>query len=516
MRWAPRTFDTAIPYEYRIDGRVRAALAAPEVRRILMELLSQIQRCRSLDYPATEVASCHGAVLTKAVLRKIEQKHEQLKSVRRRLFECRISMIQSRRRYVAKLESSMRATVLTRHRSALSASRRHLERLGSAWWPDAGDRALSEWHHMSPRIRFNPDMGRDDRKLIEKWERPWHEDVRGWYERVASARRAEKSAKEYFEQVSDDVRDVSIQQLDPENQDWPSHDLLVDDKPVDVKNVRHSHGGYRVSDQPKRTRFREQVAVLGVVSESSGGREQTVVGEADGHTLEQLGHVVEGFCKFLELPLVWRRMPTWKAGMGPWQMEYRPQHYRQGASGGVRFIDPDYQGLVESVRRAEDLEFLLGPVPPWIRGIASFHCGLFSESGGVTDALAEWHRLSAHVPSAASRPALFLFVLLFLLSVVKRGSWKPNETREKLIDALFVNDTDLAREHPVGLHDPLRTIHTFIGTLDKLIVKNKELLLQIEELRLRGVGVLRGRLSAKEFTLLAYCGKCKKAPLWAP
>ena len=215
-------------------------------------------------------------------------------------------------------------------------------------------------------------------------------------------------------------------------------------------------------------------------------------------------------------------MAQWKAGLAPWQMEFPPRHYRHGQvrTTAGRFLGSDCLGLVESIAtRKKELGDLLGPLPNWVAGVASFHHGVLRDSDNdVVSALGEWHRLGAQVSTlAASRPAILLFSLLFLLSAAKNGSWKKNKTRCLLLSVLFVDDTDLAHEHPLGLHDPLRTIHTFVLALDELILRNRDLFEELDELRLSGVGVLKGRRSIQkqEFTLLAYCGGCGKRPIWA-
>ena len=548
----PRTSDTYIPEEYEDDRNVRAAIAAPEVKDILVILLAEIEKCRSQGYRDSQVTALYRAVLRR-----------RLQLANRRLVECGDLLIQSRKFDVVRLASSMHNNiVLTPQRRNLSASLRRLEQsrellirsrsaavtdlrhrlyriildpqqsrflaiqrrfneIGSTWWTDFGDRVLSTWHDTMPSVFFSPDLHRDDVKLVNKWHQPRGEEMRAWYERVTSARRAEKSAISYFQQIVGDVRDISILQLDGRMRDWRTHDLSVDGNPIDVKNVRHVYGSFVVGDKPKETPLREEVPVFGVVSDPDGSRGQIVVGEAHRQELESLGAVVRKFCDLVDLPLRWSRVAQWKTGLAPWQMDFRPQHYRhrQLRKATGRFLGPDYLRFVESIDREGELDDLLGPLPNWVQGIMSFHHGVLHASGNdVVSALAEWHRLGVQVSSlAASRPAIFLFSLLFLLSAVKNGSWERNKTRSLLLSVLFVSDTDLAHEHPLGLHDPLRTIHTFVLALDELIFRNQDLLEELDELRLSGVGVLRGRRSIKEqeFTLLAHCGGCGRRPIWA-
>ena len=539
---ADRAHANIVPNEYLEDSRVRAVLTIGAVKGVLTALSAEVHGRRPQGYAAGQFVSLHYTALIDITNGQLAQKRRRVSVLTSRLYAAVLAqqrsrlqtacdrlldggdlLTRSRRRLVTQLRQSMRASVLTTQKARLYAYRRHLDRVGLRWWPCAADRVLSDWHDAAPCVCFSPLVFPDDERLVHKWRMPAGEDRRSWYERVVSARRAEKSAISYFRQVSPDVRDVSIHQLNDESRDWRTHDVAVDGRPVDVKNVRRMHGRYVVTDRPKRTMAGDGVAVVGVVSDTNSSQ-QTVVGEASGLELDRLGHVVGRFARVLELPLVWGGMVGWRRGLGAWLMEYPPTHYKDVRDGlGARrrlFLEAHCRRAAGVVRQAEGLEALLGAVPAWIRGTAAWHHGLLGTQAGigtVVGHLAEWHRLSTEASiGATSRPALFLFSLLFVLSVVRRGSWERDGTREELVSALFVNDTELGRQHPMGLHDPLKTIYTFIVSLDNLVVRNKDLLAQIDELRLSGVGVLRGRRHGKrEFTLLAYCGGCGKNPIWA-
>ena len=410
----------------------------------------------------------------------------------------------------------MSTAVLDSQRCRLQQTKRRLDQLSRTWWRDATNRVLLHWRDTTPCVCFVPDMTRDDERLIAKWNRPNGEERRDWYERVVSARRAEKAVLSYFEQFGVNVQDISIHQISGESLAWRSHDLTADGRSIDVKNVRGRALGYTIPDRPKRDATNDEVAIFGVVSD---GCYATAVGEASRRGLDELGHTIERFAEVTQLPLAWQRMARWKNGLGAWLMEFPPQHYKHGR--GVveaAFLDADYRKLVESIGKAEELEGELGPIPTWISGLASFHCGRNPKSGGsaVIGALAKWHECARTASEATTRPALFLFSLLFLLAAVKHRRWKQDRTRQELLGALFANDTEFGHQHPMGLHDPRKTIHELILIVDRLILKNRDLLEQVEELRLSGMGVLRGRRRGKkEFTLLAYCGGCGKTPIWA-
>ena len=299
----PRRSDTYIPEEYENDLKVRAALAAPEVRDILVMLLAEIEKYRSQGYRDSQAT-----VLYRAVLRR------RLQLAYRRLVECGDLLIQSKKVDVARLASSMHNAVLTPQRRDLSVNLRRLERsrdllirsrttaveslrhrlygamldpqksrllvaqrrfneISSTWWKDVGDRVLSSWRDAMPSVFFSPDMHRDDEKLVKKWHQPRDEERKDWHERVTSARRAEKSAISYLEQIVGDVRDISILQLSGRNGDWRTHDLTVDGNPIDVKNVRHMQGSFVVRDKNQKRRHLGKKCLSLALSQRSMGVE---------------------------------------------------------------------------------------------------------------------------------------------------------------------------------------------------------------------------------------------------
>lgn len=420
-------------------------------------------------------------------------------------------LVESRRSEVSKLRSRM-DVALAQHRKRYARVLHRLRHLGSMFWLDAADGVLKDWC-ATPQVEFHPALDSDDKRLIGMWSPPPGEDPEEWDKRVYSARRAEKSALMYYRQFQSDVRDVAIHQLSKNAEDWRSHDIAANGRPIDVKNVRGgAFGGYVVPDEPKRTRAGETVAICGVVSEDEGDKKQTVIGESTGDGLRDVQSIVEEIARTLDLPLEWKEMTRWRAGLGAWLMEFAPEHYD----------GRDHRALIRLIQRAGQLTDWLGPVPAWARGLEAFwgspSIGNEGDLGEtVVSALAGWGR-----SGRASRPALFMCVLLFLLAEVKHGRWQSRETREEILNVLFCRtggrsegNTEVYR-HPLGLHDPLGTIHAVVVALDKLAEKNKGILEEVEALQLRGVGVLRGRRPRKRwFTLLAYCGGCGKSPIWA-
>ena len=60
------------------------------------------------------------------------------------------------------------------------------------------------------------------------------------FERLVSARIAEKIAIKYYEQKSKNVEDVSLSQLTHDDYRWKTHDIEFNNIPIDVKNSRRS------------------------------------------------------------------------------------------------------------------------------------------------------------------------------------------------------------------------------------------------------------------------------------
>lgn len=406
---------------------------------------------------------------------------------------------------------------LARCQNRIASVDARLKRLASGWWRWAGSRVLSDWQAQSPNVHFSPDLEAEDRRLVGKWKMPASEDPESWDELVCSARRAEKSALMYFKQFGDDVQDISIHQLTGASELWTTHDLAINqavadsqrrnERPIDVKNVRGGAlGGFVVPRQPKRTELGVGVAVCGVVSEGGGERAQTIVGESSADYLQGLAQAVENLAQKWGLPLTWGGMMHWQRGLGAWLMEYPPEHYDQY----------DYLRQIATLGRAENLMDLLGPAPSWTKGLTSFRCGSYGIAATpAAKELAEWHR-----PSRVSRPAIFIFVLLYLLAAARRGSWTRGRTREELLDLLFVRTIgalEVAYQYPVGLHDPMKTVYAIVTTLDELVFRNRDVLKDVEALHLTGLGVLKGRRRDRDewFRLLAYCGGCGKSPIWA-
>lgn len=418
-------------------------------------------------------------------------------------------------------EAAARAVAARRRRSLLALRRLHaadakLVAFGRAWWSAVAARVCTRWVQAAPQIEFDPSISHRDLSLARCWVRPQASDDD--HDRVREARRAELSAVQYYTHRGHDVRDVSSEQLEPVSDgSWETHDLEIDGRPVDVKNVRDTKfGGFIVHPSPKFTKKEnEEVAVCGVVD----GRR--IVGEASGEALAELERSARSLASALGLP---RPRPSasmarWRRSLGPWLMDFTPEHYRSFGRRSVCRV------LAAAARVPE-----FAASPPWAKAFIAFWSSTPDVSVTSLDPVdVSLRPLDVFVKSIAviprTRPGLFFFVLFYFLALARHGAWRRGIVKQDLFDFLFApRSAGLASsarwtQWPLGLHDPLEVVYQLVETLDLMVEKNAQVLRSISSLALFGPGVLRACCVVTDqttpaFTLLAYCGGCGKRPLW--
>ena len=138
---------------------------------------------------------------------------------------------------------------------------------------------------IDPKRPSKPLLGEDDYRLCMLWAGiryassddsacDYLEARAGRHEaaRLMSARQAELVAGEYYRALGYEVDDISITQIDDENDgSWKDYDLLVDGRSVDVKNARAFGEHYVEHCVPrfkKDRNSRDDVIILGVLSEN--------------------------------------------------------------------------------------------------------------------------------------------------------------------------------------------------------------------------------------------------------
>ena len=486
--WYTRDIDV-----YTQDIGIRYQLDKESTRQILHVLWIAHKEGYSLRWARWKLLSKLHERLQEAILSCVSYRRGRLDSSHERLHKAIFLGVENGQKHLRNLDKRMRSWA------------KH-------WYVWAAATTISSWKAATPHVHFSPDLDETDKRLAKKWpHRSWEETTEDWGNRVYSARRAEKSALGYFEELGSNVRDVSITQLEGGDDEWRNYDLSVDGDPVDVKNVRGgAWGGWVVLDHAKSTVRGNEVGICGVVSDDDGQDYQRIVGETSQQKLERLRPSIKALVQHLGLSVHLAEMANWRRGLGAWLLEYRPEHYKRW----------DFE-VLRAALMVERLEYWLGPVPNWLKGLVAWHRGdlVGDEENPVTIALRHWGRGAQESDRphsiAHSRPALFMFVLLYLLSESKHCRWNPNSTKQQLLDCIFVSRNANDWQYPLGLHDPLKTIYYVVEAINQMIERNSTLVEQTTEFKLTGLGVLRARRNGKWFTLLAYCGECHRSPLWA-
>ena len=404
-------------------------------------------------------------------------------------------------RVASRLELAV-AQQIGRRRRRMDRIEECLKTWATKWYDDAAKTTLAGWADLMPDVAFSLTLDDNDMTLAEKWINKRNSYSEDDYMRVHAARRAEKSAFAYYHKALGlDVQDVAITQLSG-GLDWQKCDLKVLGRPIDVKNVRGgSWGGWLLPTKPKRDAQDREVVICGVTTCDKGKSTQTVTGEVTRQQMIEVTNAAQQVPRWSFSKWEHQRLAQWKSGMGAWLMEYPPQHYKHWKC-----------ELFHMTPTAQELERYLGPPPKWLKALMAWRTGklLGSTDDVLTNDLADWGRRAPR-----TRPALFVFVLLHLLSEAHEQRWSSNETKEHVLGSLFL-PSDVHRIYPLGLHDPLSTLDAAVNLIDQVIERNYKLVVQAAEFKLQGARVLRGRRpNGRWFTLLAYCGRCGHSPLRA-
>ena len=166
--------------------------------------------------------------------------NEQHQVRKQRLGRVAAQGLDARQREAEQLSSRLHASMLSTYallRERHDDVRRRLGRVGAGWWPAAANRVLLDWQAATPHVNFLPEVDDDDRALVKKWLPHAGEDAEEWDRRVLSARRAEKSSMMYYLQFERRVEDIAIRQLSEEHGEWRTHDLSVNERPIDVNPI---------------------------------------------------------------------------------------------------------------------------------------------------------------------------------------------------------------------------------------------------------------------------------------
>lgn len=332
----------------------------------------------------------------------------------------------------------------------------------------------------------------------------------GHYEanRLLSARVAELAAADYYVALGHQVIDISITQIDGSDDRWKDFDLLVDDRPVDVKNARRSFSSPESYVEHCVPRFKQsrdsgaEVSIVGVLSdyhtaEKIMGSETScqVLGEVRVSDIRQLYvWMRKRFGHLLNLD------GLWKAGYQPgWIFEYPKEHYsgRTAANEMARGI----------ISRFISADISADNIPGWLFSLCQDRelVGSLKFSVEKRRILCDLHSLNEHI--GFTRPALFVYVMGFILESIANGL-HAEQVEGPLRDLIFVGGL------PLGLEDTQGYIAELVDAL--LRVQNESIRQGIKfvSFKLTHPSILRGqRRDGTWITLLAYCGGWREVPV---
>ena len=372
------------------------------------------------------------------------------------------------------------------------------DRTRRAWSKAIPSKIISRIKESSPGVWYECELDQLDHELIACWRTTLKDG-----KRLEWARRGEKAALLYYRTGLRRVaEDISIQQLDSLATEWKTHDLRVDGRPLDVKNVRCPRlDRFQEHWWPdhKRDRERAQVAVVGSVSvpkadQSPEGSLVLLIGEVTDSDVRRLREDVNTAAKVAGLSLEIHPDRDWRYRLPGWLFEYPDDHYTSG---------PNWDDVLPRCRAiSRDLGL---PIAPWLVGLEAARCGPCSGIHGLKRIEETMFGFLRHV--GLSRRTLFCFVLIYMLS-----HSDDSKAREALVDRIFHGDE---RSLPLGLHDPRNYVWHLLQALEQMIASNVDILHQATNFRLVGVNILQARIgSGRWHTILAYCGNCGRWPLF--
>lgn len=378
--------------------------------------------------------------------------------------------------------------------------------------------AKPQWPRL-PGVHFNPTLNDGDHNLIRIWN-PRPGDDRN---RLESARRAEKAAVEYYRRLGSAVADVSIHQVSrPDGGDWRTHDLTVEDRPLDVKNMRRSPAGGRLGELRWRQKRRhtsrsvEDVGIVGVASDRDAPHRSTVLGEAGRASFHDIRTLAEDMHRLFGISIggaqdlsTQRHFPNEK--VPGWFLQYPPSHYG---------TDP-WAWLPRCIALAKEYD---APVQDWLVPLAaSWHGRTPPEADGGDGELLRALSCLRGQGGLVSLRKLFLFVVLYLLA----GRGSDDRAPSALVRHLFpfvdgtahrlqdrAGDADhVGWSFPLGLHDPAQYVRHLANALRTVLESRPDELRRATFFRLQGPWILKAEVDGAWLTVLAYCGGCGAAPL---
>ena len=378
-----------------------------------------------------------------------------------------------------------------------------------------------------------PELENEDIRLVDKWcNNPMNNLNRtslvqlmktdsktaGHLCRLLSARFAEKIAMYFYHNHDKTVEDISITQINKNNNsDWCKYDLKVDGYPVDVKNSRQSQKSkdrYTEYCIPrfKSSREGQNVIISGVFSPYIRASKLSELLEFTEHhkdaeilflgetTLEKQERLKEEFGSLVHFK---NPNPTIDYLLPPWMFDYPKYVYTKRGNAlnkikdfsDLTLLKDDPNLIPVAIAAGIDLKKILDKKADyWKWRFLNQLCNRIKKYG-------------------LSLPFLFLTILDHFLDMATGSKTVSDFEPENYREFLFYKRKN---NLPLGIYDPLRTIDSLIKALRILWTAESESIRKFCEFRLVSFNILQGKSNPNDrlwTTLIAYCGgKIKKAP----
>ena len=341
---------------------------------------------------------------------------------------------------------------------------------------------------------------------------------------LLSARSAEKIATDFYQSYDKTVKDISITQIDENNDpDWRNYDLNVDGCHIDVKNSRKSRNSedryteYCVPGFKTERRTNQEVRITGVFSpylwpfellgEPKEYHQIRFLGETTLEKQQELKNEFNGDLVYFSEP-----RSSGKYFLPPWIFDYPKYIYTERDKARKELKGFSNLDLLKEATSRRNL------IPVAIAAGIDLTKILDKKALGCW----EWSfldQLNTRVEKyGLSLPFLFLTILSHFLGMASSpktvSDFNPNKYRK----FLFYNINK-----PLGIYDPLKTIDALIETLNILWTAEDGLISRFRVFKLMSFNILQGKLDRNEniwTTLIAYCGgklenrsSCGKNPL---
>ena len=412
---------------------------------------------------------------------------------------------------------------------------------------------------MNPKVNACfplPKLNEDDIRLIEEWNQSPQNNLdrksliegesKDWeLGRLLSARSAEKIATDFYQSYGKTVEDISITQIDEnnnsENPDWKDYDLNVDGCLIDVKNSRKSRNSedryteYCIPRFKTGRRTNQEVRIAGVFSpylwafelldkpvDHHQNREIQFLGETNLEKQQALKR------EFSDDDLVVDFSESNRSNkyfLPPWVFDYPEYVYTERDKARKELKCFPNLTLLKDRSDVIPVAIAAGIDVMEILDKGALEHWEWSFLNQLSDRIEEYGLLL---------PFLFLTILkhfLYMATLPKTGSdFKPEDYRKFLfyegsnsldiydpLETIFLFYED---NNPLGIYDPLETIDALIRALAILWTAENGLIRKFSRFRLRSFNILQGKSNPDEnswTTLVAYCGRhqppCGKNPL---